>query len=322
MSETVAEPVVAPIAPDAPVAPKKKAETSLLKLGHVLPGLCLMIVERENVVYVKAKWLLTFFYQCRVENVEWIMRELRDTKELNNEIVTLTVGKREDAWFTVAGVRIVLGMVPYRMTRKERAELLDELKKLEKTPVAEASGGAGEEKPRAPEVFKLKDGQETVIKMRQEEGKEGDGDGWLDVRVVWLNGKEYVSTRDVVKHMIEKTGKLVVKAWTQVKPGIDAELLATHKFKGSGEVVQDVIKRHESRGLLRALTGEAAERNRGRMLAAIAGDNEVAGAGGGGRPGVGAHITEEQLLEALDELYPGWLERATGVPGAKRARRA
>jgi hypothetical protein len=156
--------------------------------------------------------------------------------------------------------------------------------------------------------------------MRQEEGMDEDGDGWLDVRVVWLDGKEYVSTRDVVKHTIEKTGKLVVKAWTQVKDVVDAGMLATHKFKGSGEVVQDVIERGAAGRVVLALTGEAAERNKGRMLAAIGGENEVAG--GAGRPVLGSNPTEEQLLDTLDRMYPTWFERATGQPGAKRARRA
>jgi hypothetical protein len=74
-----------------------------------------------------------------------------------------------------------------------------------------------------------------------------------------------------VKHTIEKTGKLVVKAWTQVKDVVDAGILATHKFKGSGEVVQDVIERCEAGRVVLDLTGEAAQRNRERMLAAIAG---------------------------------------------------
>jgi hypothetical protein len=135
------------------------------------------------------------------------------------------------------------------MARRERAELLDEFTKLKKPKAAGMTGvGAGVEagaKPGAPEVVKLKDGQESVIKMRREEGKDEDGDGWLDVRVVWLSGKEYVSTRDVVKHTIEKTGVQVVRAWTRVKAGVEAGMLATHKFKGSGEVVQDWIERGE-----------------------------------------------------------------------------
>ena len=183
---------------------------------------------------------------------------------------------------------------------------------------ASADGGGGAKKQAAVEVVKMKDGYETVIKMKQEEGKDEDGDGWLDVRVVWLNEKEYVSTRDVVKHMIEKTGIQVVRAWTKVKPGIDAGVLATHKFKGSGEAVQDVIERPGAGKLVQALTGEAAERNKGRMLAAIGGDNEVAG--GAGRPVLGSNPTEEQLLDTLDRMYPSCFERATGQPGAKRAR--
>jgi hypothetical protein len=83
----------------------------------------------------------------------------------------------------------------------------------------------------------LKDGQESVVKMtvRQEEGKDEDGDGWLYERVVWLCGK--VSTRDMVKHTIENGEapmkfKLVVKAWVQVNAGIDTGILETHMFKG------------------------------------------------------------------------------------------
>ena len=89
------------------------------------------------------------------------------------------------------------------------------------------------------------------------------------MRVVLLNGKEYLSTRDLIKHTIEKTGKSVVQVWARVKAQINAQALATHKFKGSGEVMQDVIERREARWLVRLLTGEAAERNRRRMLDAI-----------------------------------------------------
>jgi hypothetical protein len=90
-------------------------------------------------------------------------------------------------------------------------------------------------KPVAPEVVKLKDGQESMVKMRQEEGKDEDGDGWRYERVVWLCGK--VLMRDVVKLTIEKREaptkfKLMVKAWTQVNAGIDTGILETHMFKG------------------------------------------------------------------------------------------
>jgi hypothetical protein len=289
----------------------------MLDLKHVLPQLKLLMLERDGMMYVKATWFVVFFYECLLEHVDHIVNDLRETKELSQEIVTLTVGKREGEWFTLAGAKSLLGLVPYRMTRRERAELVDEFTRLDKPKAvaAEAKTGA---KPAAPEVVKLKDGQESVIKMRQEEGKDEDGDGWLDVRVVWLEGREYVSTRDVVKHTIEKTGKLVVRAWTQAKAGIDAGVIETHKFKGSGEVVQDVIERLAADQVVRALTGEAAERNRERMLAAIGGE---AGADCV-KPGVPCKMTKEELLDALDALYPSWLAEITGQPGAKRARRA
>ncbi len=318
MSESVADPVAAPVA-----VPRKAGKTSMLDLGHVLPRLSLMTLERNGVLYMKATWFIVFFYECLLEHVDHIVRDLRETQELSQEIVTLTVGKREGEWFTLAGAKLLVGMVPYRMTRRERAELVEEFAKLEKPKkvgVAGVEAGANAEaKPAAPELVKLKDGQESVIKMRQEEGKDEDGDGWLDVRVVWLDGKEYVSSRDVVKHTIEKTGKLVVKAWTQVKDVVDAGMLATHKFKGSGEVVQDVIERGAAGRVVLALTGEAAQRNRERMLAAIAGDH--AGAEHV-KPASACKMTEDELLDALDSMYPTWFERATGQPGAKRARRA
>ena len=73
----------------------------------------------------------------------------------------------------------------------------------------------------------------------------------------------------------------------------------------------------EARRLVLALTGEEAEKNRERMLAAIAGEHVNA------MPtGEGVNPSEEQLLDTLDRLYPSWFERATGQPGAKRARRA
>lgn len=317
MTEPVAEPVAADVsvAPDTPAAPVERVKRvkpralPILDLTHVLDHLKLTFMERNNAVYVRAKWFVEFFWECRQEHVAEIVRDLREIKELSQEIVTLKVGKEEDEWFTLAGARIALGKVPFRLMRAERVAILEEFKKLEPKPAVVAGEARVE-----PKVVKLKDGQETVLKMKQEEGKEGDGDGWLDVRVVWLNGKEYLSTRDVVKHMIEKTGIQVVRAWTKVKPVVGEEVLATHKFKGSGEAVQDVIERNQSRGLLKALTGEAADRNRARMMAAIQGQND----GEGPVP----VIREEQLLEALDEFYPDWFERATGVPGAKRARRA
>jgi hypothetical protein len=155
--------------------------------------------------------------------------------------------------------------------------------------------------------------REDEIKIKQDAGEH------LSVRVVWINGKEYLSTRDVVRHTTEKTGKLVVKAWTQVKDRVDAGMLATHKFKGSGEVVQDVIERGAAGRVVLALTGEAAQRNRERMLAAIAGDNSLGDQGvtcknDGGRVAgrVGQNVS----------YIMAWLERITGQPGAKRARRA
>jgi len=84
-------------------------------------------------------------------------------------------------------------------------------------------------------------------------------------------------------------------------------------------VVQDVIERGEARRLVLALTGDEAEKNRERMLAAIAGD---AGAEQGMKHDVTCKMTEEELLDTLDKMYPTWLERITGQPGAKRARRA
>jgi hypothetical protein len=54
----------------------------------------------------------------------------------------------------------------------------------------------------------------------------------------------------------------------------------------------------------------------------ICGENEAAAAGDRMPTGSGAQMSEEQLLDTLDRLYPTWFERATGQPGAKRVRRA
>jgi hypothetical protein len=156
--------------------------------------------------------------------------------------------------------------------------------------------------------------KEDEIKIKQDAGED------LSVRVVWINGKEYLSTRDVVRHTTEKTGKLVAKTWMQVKGWMDGNNLETHKFRGSGEVVQDVIARTYARWLVLALTGDVAERNQKRMLAAIGGEH--AGAEQGMKPAAACKMTEDELLDALDSMYPTWFERATGQPGAKRARRA
>jgi hypothetical protein len=76
---------------------------------------------------------------------------------------------------------------------------------------------------------------------------------------------------------MEKTGKLVVKVWTQVKAGIDAGRLEMHKFKGSGKVVQNEIEKGTADQLLLALTGHCGveERNLEQMLVAIRGDAGV-----------------------------------------------
>jgi hypothetical protein len=159
MTESVAESVapVAPAGPVAPVALVKKGKINMLDLGHVLRGLQLCMLERDDVVYMKASWVIVFFYECHTDCVEHIMKDLRDTKELSQEIVTLKVGKYEGEWFTLAGAKMVLGMVPYQMTRKERAEVAEEFKKFEKVKPA-GEGKAGEARV-APEVVKLNDGQ-------------------------------------------------------------------------------------------------------------------------------------------------------------------
>jgi hypothetical protein len=105
-----------------------------------------------------------------------------------------------------------------------------------------------------------------------------------------------------------------------VKAGVEAGAIETHKFKVSSEVVQDVIERGKARQVVLALTGDVAERNREQMLAAIAGDDSAGDQGA--KPAVAFKMTEEELLDALDSMYPIWQERIMGQPGAKRQRRA
>jgi hypothetical protein len=166
--------------------PGKAGKKSMFDLGHVLPRLSLMTLERDGAVYVKAAWYIVFFYECLLEHVGDIVKELLERKELDKDIVTLTVGKREGKWFTLGGAKTLLGMVQYQMTRREWAELLEEFARLEKHRAGAGVGAEAGAKPAALEPVKLEDGQESVIKMRQEEGKDEDGDGWLDVRIVWL----------------------------------------------------------------------------------------------------------------------------------------
>jgi hypothetical protein len=97
----------------APVAPVKKGEASMLNLGLLLPRLSLMALERDGVLYMKATWFVVFFYECLLEHVDHIVKDLRETKEtkeLSQEIVTLTVGKREPEgeWFTLAGAKLLV----------------------------------------------------------------------------------------------------------------------------------------------------------------------------------------------------------------------
>jgi hypothetical protein len=97
---------------------------------------------------------------------------------------------------------------------------------------------------------------------------------------------------------------------------MDGNNLETHKFRGSGEVVQDAIERRGAGGVVRALTGEAAEKNRERMPAAIrcradadppaaermpaAGDHVVAMPAG-----AGTNPSEEQL----PQCWTLWIAR-------------
>jgi hypothetical protein len=94
----------------APVAPVKKGEASMLILGHLLPRLSLMALERDGVLYMKATWFVVFFYECLLEHVDHIVQDLRETKELSQDIVTLTVGKREPEGerFTLAGAKLLV----------------------------------------------------------------------------------------------------------------------------------------------------------------------------------------------------------------------
>jgi hypothetical protein len=159
----------------------------------------------------------------------------------------------------------------------------------------------------------LKEGHESAVKV---------GAGGACVRMVVRGGKEYVSTRDVIKVMIEKTGKPVVQMWAQVLGGkgeVFEGRTEKHKFKGSGEVEHDVVERAAAVELARVLTGDGAERNREAMLAALYGvcnDADVGKAVKRARLG----LTKEELLEELDALDPDWYGELIGQPGAKRGR--
>jgi hypothetical protein len=84
MSVPVAEPVAPPVA-----VPVKAGKTSMLDLGHLLHGLKLLMLERNDVVYMKATWFVPFFYECLNEHVEGIMKELRERNDVSPEIVTV-----------------------------------------------------------------------------------------------------------------------------------------------------------------------------------------------------------------------------------------
>lgn len=181
-------------------------------------------------------------------------------------------------------------------------------------------------------IVVLKEGLETVVKIMQGErgtGADSDdsGDGWLDVRVVVKGGREYLSTRDIIKHMIEKAGKPVVQAWQKLKESgkIDLGALMTHKFKGSGEVDQDVIERACAGALLAGLSGEAAERNRRKMQIAILGEqaddvNPAPQAGNAGSIRKAGAKTREELFQMLDALDPEWRDALWKEQEAKRAK--
>ena len=151
----------------------------------------------------------------------------------------------------------------------------------------------------------LHNGKETAIKITLDEADES-GNTIQNIRVIVINEKEYLSTRDVIRYLIGKTIKTVVKEWNQVKHVLDANVMK-HKFKGSGEVEQDVIERDVVGDLIDQFKDVARQKRAG-LLADIRGD---------------PRMTKEEILDMLDRMdkgYPNWMDLAMDPNRIKRAK--
>ena len=151
----------------------------------------------------------------------------------------------------------------------------------------------------------LQNGKETAIKITLDEADES-GNTIQNIRVIVINEKEYLSTRDVIRYLIGKTIKTVVKEWNQVKHVFDANVMK-HKFKGSGEVEQDVIERDVVGDLIDQFKDVARQKRAG-LLADIRGD---------------PRMTKEEILDMLDRMdkgYPNWMDLAMDPNRIKRVK--
>jgi hypothetical protein len=93
------------------------------------------------------------------------------------------------------------------------------------------------------------------------------------IRMVVKDGVRYLSARDIIKFQCQKNNKQVLQAWgrlnKELKEGL-VEYMDLFTFAGSGEVDQPVLQARGALELVMSLEDAPAERNRVRMLAALA----------------------------------------------------
>ena len=113
-----------------------------------------------------------------------------------------------------------------------------------------------------------------VTKVDQVSVLKIDGINGGRIRMVVKDGVRYLSARDIIRFQCQKNNKQVLQAWDKLNPefmdGIK-ECMDLFTFSGSGEANQPVLEVRAALELVMHLECAHAERNRSRMLAALAG---------------------------------------------------
>ena len=146
-----------------------------------------------------------------------------------------------------------------------------------------------------------------------------DGIDGARIRMVVKDGVRYLSARDIIKFQCQKNNKQVLQAWGRLNPEFKqglAEYMDLFTFAGSGEVDQPVLQARGALELVMYLEDGHAERNRARMLGALA---EV-WTGDSGKLLETLRAGRERLKAGV-ACYDRALGVLDGAAGVKRARR-
>ena len=155
--------------------------------------------------------------------------------------------------------------------RQEAVTPAAKVKKVRSVRIDAKVGGGNDvvvrdsDKDASSRVIKAAD-QVSVLKI--------DGIDGGRIRMVVKDGVKYLSARDIIRFQCQKNNKQVLQAWDKLDPEFMAgikECMDLFTFSGSGEANQPVLEVRAALELVMHLECAHAERNRSRMLAALAG---------------------------------------------------